>query len=513
MKKLSFLSVVILFLCCSSYAQADDHSTDSLHINSAALSQLYAKNANFLWLKNRQYIAQTHDAMEFISGAVSHGFNPIDYHYDLLTYLDPETSAEQSQQFELLLSDGLLKLMQDIATGQRDPAEVDPKWLIPRAEFDAITYLQQALINSQLKHQLNELIPKLAEYQLLGTALARYQTYVDQGGWQQIPKTPLLNPGDNHSSIPTIRARLTISNHSLIEPSTNKRQFYEPQLVAAVKHFQHRHGLKVDGIIGSDTRQAMNVSAQQRIEQIKLNLDRLRWLPRNLGSRYLLVNIPNYTLSAIDKGEKKLNMRVIVGQKRRPTPSFTSQMSHLVFNPYWNVPRKLARLDLLPKQQTDRSYFYLHDIRVYHAGDAQGKELDPYSIDWHSVSKRHFPYTLRQDPGDNNALGKIKFVMPNQWSIYLHDTPKKSLFLETQRNFSSGCIRVEDPIGLANFTLANTPQQSSILTAIASGKNRWHKLKKPINIYTTYFTAWADNNGFIFAPDSYKRDLLRSKYL
>ena len=513
MKTLSFLGVAILFLCCSSYAQADAHSTDSLQINSAALSQLYAKNANYLWLKNRQYTAQTHDALEFISGAVSHGFNPIDYHYDLLTYLDPETSAEQSQQFELLLSDGLLKLMQDIATGQRDPAEVDPKWLIPRAEFDAITYLQQALINSQLKHQLNELIPKLAEYQLLGTALARYQTYVDQGGWPEIPDTPLLNPGDRHASIPAIRARLMVSNSSLVPPSTKNIPFYEPQLVAAVKHFQQRHSLKVDGIIGSETRSAMNVTAQQRLQQIRLNLDRLRWLPRNLGSRYLLVNIPNYNLSAVEDGEEKLSMRVIVGQKRRPTPSFAGQMSHLVFNPYWNVPRKLARLDLLPKQQADRSYFYLHDIRVYHAGDAQGDELDPYSIDWHSVSKRHFPYTLRQDPGAHNALGKIKFVMPNKWSIYLHDTPKKSLFQETQRNFSSGCIRVEDPNALAAFSLANAPPQSSIINAIANGNNHWHKLKKPIKVYTTYFTAWADKDGFIFAPDSYKRDHYRSKHL
>jgi len=510
-KKLRFFSLVILLLCYNAYAQEDTHSTKPLQINTAALTQLYGNDANYLWLKSRQYTNQTHDAMEFISSAITHGLDPINYHYDLLEYLDPESDPKQAQQFDLLLSDGLLKLMQDIAIGRRNPVDTDPEWKIPRAKFDGIAYLQQALINKNFKQQLDALSPTLAEYQILGSAHARYQTYVDKGGWSGIPEIPLLNPGDRHASIPAIRARLAVTNNALVH--TNKAQrFYDPVLVEAVKQFQHRHGLKRDGIIGSETRSAMNVPAQHRLEQIELNLDRLRWLPRNLGSRYVLVNIPNYNLSAIEDGKTKLDMRVIVGQQKRPTPSFASQMSHLVFNPYWNVPNKLARLDLLPKQQADRSYFYLRDIRVYHTGEAHD-ELDPYSIDWHSVSKRHFPYTLRQDPGDHNALGKIKFVMPNQWSIYLHDTPKKSLFQEAQRNFSSGCIRVEDPDALALFSLANSPQQSSISDAIASGENHWHKLKDPINVYTTYFTAWADKDGFIFAPDSYKRDHHHAKQL
>ncbi len=513
MRRLNFLSLVVLFLCCNLYAQAETHFIKPLQINSVALTQLYSKNSNYLWLKDRRFTPQTHDAMEFISSAVIHGFNPTDYHYDLLKYLDPESDPKQAQQFDLLLSDGLLKLMQDIAIGQRNPNEADPEWQIPRTKFDAINYLQQALANEQLKQQLNALQPTLAEYQILGSAHARYHTYVKKGGWNEVPETPLLRPGDKHASIPAIRERLKVTNSSLVHVNKKQQHFYDPVLVKAVKQFQHQHGLKVDGIIGSDTRLAMNVSAQQRLDQIKLNLDRLRWLPRNLGSRYVLVNIPNYHLSAIENGEKKLDMRVIVGKQKRPTPSFASQMSHLVFNPYWNVPNKLARLDLLPKQQADRSYFYLRDIRVYPSGDSLHNELDPYTIDWHSVSKRNFPYTLRQDPGKQNALGKIKFVMPNQWSIYLHDTPKKSLFQEAQRNFSSGCIRVEDPDALAMFSLANTSPQSSITDAIASGENHWHKLANPINVYTTYFTAWADKDGFIFAPDNYNRDTTKAKHL
>lgn len=511
MKRLRFLGLVMLFLCWSSYAQADIHTPEPLNLDSAALSQLYNPVSGYIWLKNGQYTAQAHDAIEFIASAASHGFNPLRYHYDLLTYLDPESSKIQAQQFDLLLSDALLKLTHDMAIGQYVPAELDPDWKIPRITFDAVSYLQQALINKQLKHQLNQLVPDFIEYQILGTALSRYQTYIERGGWQAIPDTPLLNPGDVHPSVPIIHARLKVINSALLHPKNSN--FYDPNLVVAVKHFQQRHGLKVDGIFGSETRLAMNVSAQQRLQQIKLNLERIRWLPRDLGSRYLLVNVPNYNLTAIEDGITQLNMRVIVGRKSRPTSSFSTQISHLVLNPYWNVPRRLARLDLLPKQQQNPNYFYLQNIRVYERGQGIKSEIDPYNVDWHEFSSRNFPYTLRQDPGEKNALGTVKFFMPNSWDIYLHDTPNKSLFLDSKRNFSSGCIRVENPTALAEFSLNNSVQQSSILESIATGENQWHKLENPLNIYITYFTAWADDKGLIFAPDSYQRDQQLAKQL
>lgn len=504
-------------MCSTFLAQTDVNANGlpntSLNLNSSDLSQLYNTRTGYIWLKNRQFTSQTHDALEFIASSVSHGFNPDDYYYDLLTFLDPQQSEKQAQQFDLLLSDGLLKLIRDMALGQRNPVEADPKWEIPQTDFSALDYLQQALQAKHLKKQLTLLIPEHSEYQVLTTALARYQSYQDRGGWQEIPETPLLNPGDFHSSIPLIRARLTVVNQSLNQPSKQKSRFYDPELVEEVKHFQHRHSIKVDGIIGSETRLAMNVSVKKRIQQIKLNLDRMRWLPKNLGQRYIMVNIPDFSLTAIDNGEKKLNMRVIVGKRYRQTPSIVGEISHVVFHPYWNVPRKLARLDLLPKQQQNRSYFYLNDIRVYKNEQGQKIEVDPYFIDWDELSSRHFPYSLRQDPGQTNALGKIKFFMQNPWNIYLHDTPNKELFNDSSRNFSSGCIRIEDPIALASFSLANNSPPFSLEDVLADGENQWHKLIQPINVYTTYFTVWANKDGFIFAPDNYKRDLVDPKYL
>jgi L,D-transpeptidase YcbB len=516
-KKLRTIVLTILVMCCCLSAQAMVHPKEPpnspLNLNTTALSQLYNAHVGYLWLKHRKFTSQTHDALEFISSSANHGFNPNDYHHDLLNYLDPGQSKTQAQQFDILLTDGLLKLMNDLAIGQLNPNDVDPEWQIPQPEFDAISYLQQSLINKQLKNRLNSLVPKLAEYQVLTSALARYQSYENRGGWQEIPETPLLSPGDVHTSVPLIRARLTVINQSLWQDNTLKNRFYDPALVDEVKQFQRRHSLKIDGLIGSETRLAMNVSAKQRIKQIKLNLDRMRWLPKNLGQRYIMVNIPDFSLIAIDKDQNKLTMRVIVGKKKRPTPSMTGQISHVIFHPYWNVPRKLARLDLLPKQQQNSNYFYLQDIRVYKNEQGERVEVDPFFIDWQELSSRHFPYSLRQDPGATNALGQMKFFMPNPWDIYLHDTPNKGLFNDARRNFSSGCIRIEDPIALANFSLAENPQHFSIDKAIASDKNQWLKLSQPINVYTTYFTAWANDSGFIFAPDSYKRDLIDSKRL
>jgi len=250
----------------------------------------------------------------------------------------------------------------------------------------------------------------------------------------------------------------------------------------------------------------MNVSAQERLRQIQINLERRRWMPNDLGQRYLFINLANYKLSAIENGNRKLDMRVIVGRKTRPTPSFTSQMNHLVFNPYWNVPRKLAKLDLLPKQQADLNYFYLKDIRVFSTENGQKIEHNPYTIDWGSVSKRNFPYTLRQDPGVHNALGRLKFMFPNQWDIYLHDTSHKELFTESNRSLSSGCIRVEDPIALASFSLVDDNSEQTVLDMIASNENLGLKLTESLPIYAVYFTVWIDDGEVIFSPDVYERD-------
>jgi len=503
---------LFLLSCLGPHAQAMTHPwleqsqiSQSASLDTESLNQFYSK-IDYLWLEEQQLTAQAHDAVDFISAATKHGLDPADYHLVELKQLTPSNNIHTAKQFDLLLTDGLLKLIHDLAIGRLQAKQVDPEWFIPQKTFNSIEFLQQALLSPHLKNQLNSVAPQTKEYHKLTQALSRYQSYVSRGGWSEIPAMPLTRPGEWHKNIAAIRARLRFDNQELVLSSKQAEKHYDPFLEQAVRNFQQQHGLKVDGIIGSETQKSMNITANERLQQIKVSLERHRWMPNNLGQRYLIINLAAYQLRAINNGHEALKMRVIIGRKSRPTPSFSSKMNHLVFNPYWNVPRKLARLDLLPKQQENLNYFYLHDIRVFTKENGQKLEWDPYSIDWQSVNHRNFNYTFRQDPGEQNALGQLKFMFPNQWSIYLHDTSHRELFAETTRSLSSGCIRVEDPIALANFSLTEPTAMQTITDILESKENKGLKLKNPVSLYAVYFTVWLDNNDVKFSPDVYQRD-------
>jgi len=493
------------------------------NVDTTALSQLYHHPDDYFWLDQQRPKDMACDALAFIARASDHGLDPESYHYSDILQLDSTKSRNDARLYDRLLTDGLVKLIHDISIGKLDPGMADPKWFIPRETFDASHFLQQALITQEVKTHLDSLLPASSQYQQMQQALIRYQHYVDCGGWAKISNTPVLRPGDRHPGIIAIRQRLNIEENT---PETNSKldnfdteinpeqgDIFDPALEHAVKRFQQRHSLKADGIIGPQTLQAMNVPASERLEQIKINLERLRWLPDDLGERYIMVNVANYRLIAVENDQVKLTMRVIVGRKKRPTPSFSSTMTTVVFNPYWHVPRKLARLDILPKQKHNASYLHRHNIHIYSLHHGITTEVSPAAINWQSVSIDHFPYILRQDPGDKNALGRLKFLFPNPWSIYLHDTPHKSLFNKISRNFSSGCIRVENPMALAGFTFNGHYNQQWIQDMINKNTNQYTKLQQPVSVYAVYLTVWQNNHQLIFSPDSYKRDQKMARYL
>jgi murein L,D-transpeptidase YcbB/YkuD len=277
----------------------------------------------------------------------------------------------------------------------------------------------------------------------------------------------------------------------------------------AVKRFQARHGLKIDGMVGPNTLKELNVSAGERQKQIIINLERLRWLPRNLGARHIRVNIAAFTLDAIRKKEKKVSMRVIVGKAYNETPLFSKKIGYIEFNPYWNVPRSIAVEELLPKIKSDAGYITNNHYELVAGWAPESPVLNSDYIDWKSVDETNFPGRIRQLPGPWNTMGRVKIMFPNSYDVYLHDTPSKYLFQRVDRALSHGCIRAEKPIDLAVFLLSDNPKWSRkrIEAIIKSGNHHAVPITSQCTIHLLYHTAWVDNEQKInYRRDIYGRD-------
>jgi murein L,D-transpeptidase YcbB/YkuD len=282
---------------------------------------------------------------------------------------------------------------------------------------------------------------------------------------------------------------------------------FDQALWQAVRRFQRRHGLAADGIVGPLTLAALNVSVTERIQQLELNMERWRWLPEDLGPRYILVNIPDFTMQVVSNGRAVINTKAIVGTPKRPTPLLSARLSYLVLNPRWYVPRSITIKDHLPKLRKDP---YALVTKKFHVDDAMGQEIDPGSVDWHSLSQSDFPYRLRQDPGPQNALGGVKFMFPNPHHVYLHDTPSRALFNRSHRTYSSGCVRIANAVELAEYLLKDHPRwtRDTIRAAIGDGKGqRMVYLPEEIPVYFFYWTAWVTGDGLVhFRNDIYNLD-------
>jgi len=295
-----------------------------------------------------------------------------------------------------------------------------------------------------------------------------------------------------------------------LNPSRSRyAYFFDGTLEAAVRRFQYRHGLKQNGKIDDRTLQTLNVPAARRVRQIELNLERWRWIPHELGRRYILVNIADFKLSVIESGKTVLVMRVVVGRNYRRTPVLSEKMKYLVINPSWNIPVKIAVEDFLPKIRRKPDYLQHRQIKVYKNWRHGAPEIDPQTVDWSQVQKDNFYFKFQKQPGPYNDLGRIKFMFPNKYAIYLHDTPTRKLFRQSARGFSSGCIRVEKPIELAQYLLQDNSQwtRAQILKTIDNGETKSVRVRHQIPVHLLYWTAWVDSQGTLhFRDDIYGRD-------
>lgn len=419
---------------------------------------------------------------------------------------------EERLQLELLLSSAFFDYTRDVRDGRLEPQQVAPLWFIEKVPVDAVSMLRLALLEEDFSSALDALAPIHPGYRRLREALARYRAIqMQHEEWPEIPPGPTLRPGELEPRVVALRERLALEGDHMLPQGVDSSHFDKP-LEYAVRRFQVRHGLKVDGLVGKETLAALNVPLAERIEQIVLTMERWRWLPQYLGRRHILVNIPAYELVAYEEGEATLSIPVIVGTTERPTPVIRGLLHTVVFNPDWTVPRNIALKDVIPRQRRNPDYMPSQGIRVY--DDWNGEwELDPREVDWSRINKNHFPYMLRQTPGPLNALGKVKFLFYNRHDVYLHDTPHRGLFARNTRAYSSGCVRVEEPLKLVSFVLAEEGDrrwdERTVRNIIDSGKTFDVALTGRIPVYLLYFTAWVAEDGAVhFRPDLYGEDAL-----
>lgn len=326
--------------------------------------------------------------------------------------------------------------------------------------------------------------------------------------WPTIHQKGSLMVGSHSSNIPLIRQRL-IALGDLSNKYASRSEVYDGILMNAVKNFQWRHGLDPDGEIGPATIAALNVSPKKRLAQLKKNLQRWQNFSPSVGSRYIQINIPSYQLDLIEKGKKVLNMRVVVGKPKRPTPTLYSKVETIVFNPKWNVPDLIANKDIIPKIIENPDFLTEQNISVYSSFKRDAYKIDPKDIDWKKVQEEGFPYKFSQSPGFENALGKVKFIFLNNHDVYMHDTPQKGLFGKIYRAYSSGCIRLEKPFQLVEYFIQNqdTLNTEEVVNYLADDNVKYVKIKNPIPLYITYITAWVDHHGIPhFREDIYEKD-------
>ncbi len=427
----------------------------------------------------------------------------------------PELLAD----LDLLLSDAFLVLGAHLVSGRVDPERLTPEWVAVRREVDLVAALGRAAAGDPAR-ELAALLPDYPEYGRLVRALARYRALAEAGGWEPVPAGETMDaeaPGEPARRA-ALRRRLRVEGDlppgdlAIDGPSPpavpDDAAPWDDALAEAVRAFQRRHGLEPDGRVGDRTLAALDVPAAERVGRIVANLERWRWLPQDLGAHHLRVNVAAFSLEEHLDGRRVLDMKVVVGRPYRSTPVFSGAMRYLVLNPYWDVPTSLAVEDKLPLIREDPGYLGAMGIRVY-AGSGGQPPIDPATIDWASLGPGNFPYRLRQSPGPRNALGRVKFMFPNRFNVYLHDTPERGLFARAERGFSSGCIRIEKPLELAEHLLAGLPEwdRARIDRVLASGRETVVTLPEPVPVHLLYLTAWADAGGTVhFRRDLYGRD-------
>jgi murein L,D-transpeptidase YcbB/YkuD len=490
-------------------------TTGKLNIGNASIASkhwlpnLYERNDFQLLWQNPQNVA---DLLDDIGSIAEDGLDPEDYHLSELLVLklrlDENKSPDPSlmADYDILLTDSLVRLCYHLQFGKVDPESLDPTWNMSRQVHNKnpVEAIEKRLRTGSLAAGLKNIRPKMEYYHRLKSVLKKYRAIQDAGGWARVPEDSTLKPGMTDRHIPQLRKRLAVTG-DFEGMLTTDADYFDEDLKAAVIRFQNRHHLEADGAVGKNTFAALNIPVKKKIDQIRVNLERARWVFHKLPPDFIAVDIAGFQVYEFRDDTRNWSSKVQIGKPFRKTPVFKSKIKYIVFNPTWTVPPTILEKDILPKIKKNPSYLKKMKISVI---DRKGRTVDPNSVKW-SKYKKNVPYTFRQEPGPHNALGRMKFIFPNKYFIYLHDTPSRSLFSRKDRAFSSGCIRVDKDFELAELLLADPAKwnRQNIQKLLDTNETRRVDLPKPKPVMLLYLTISFDENGnYLLKKDVYERD-------
>ncbi len=503
----SSLAVLIEYIVAGSRDALHEETTDESIYVKQMLGRFY-KRRDFqpAWIDRNRLTDKADVVIETIKKVDSQGLVPEYYHLEAISDLmviekDDDAGPEDLAMLDVLLTDAFLMLGCHFSAGCINPVTVESEWFLDRTDLAIDIVLEDALNENNLNESLRVLLPPQDDYFRLMNRLNQHRE-IAVGGWTKISSKKILKIGDSGQSVAMLKERLAELG-DLKYPGDES--IYDEDVERAVNSFQERHGLDADGIVGPATFNALNVPVDQRVKQIEVNLERMRWASRSLGHRYIIVNIADYNLSLIENNKTVMSMEVVVGRPYWDTPVFSEKMLYLVFNPSWKVPTSIVRREILPKIKKSPEYLTEQGLKVVSGWADDAEEISPAVINWDEA----FRYKMRQAPGPLNPLGRVKFMMPNRFNIYLHDTPAKELFSKKSRAFSHGCIRIKYPVELVQYLLKDDPDwtREDIEDAIKKGEELKVKLMNPINVHILYLTSWVDDKGVLhFRNDIYSRD-------
>ncbi|WP_295559364.1 L,D-transpeptidase family protein [uncultured Hyphomicrobium sp.] len=468
------------------------------------LPKMYAALGYRLAWTNEASVAALKDA---IKRSWEDGLTASDFHDQIVAAHAPSTATDtRAIETDIILSDALVRLLYQLFFGKVSPNGLDPHWNFsqPMLSDDPVKIISSAIAAGEIAALVERARVDHPAYKALKATLQSYTQYDVAGGWPIIPAGAPIKPGGRDPRILALRQRLAVTGE-LQDDASAASDVLDENLAAALASFQKFHGLDDDGALGPKTLAELNVTPAQRIDQVRVNLERARWTLRALGDDMVIVNIAGFYLRVVLDKKPVWATRVIVGRPYTKTPIFKGDMKHVVLNPDWTVPRSIVKGELFAKASTDPTYLAANN---YVLTSSSGR-VDPNTVNWSQWTASTFPYGIVQSPGPANALGLVKFLFPNKYSVYLHDTPGRGLFGKSGRSFSHGCIRVEDPMKLAEIVLGNRVgwDRAKIDATVKTGKLTQVNLPKPLPVHLLYWTVDPQPDGSArFYQDVYGRD-------